>query len=125
MARGRDLDRTARNAVTGVDQPRIVANYPIELPLGVDFILERDRQRIVVQAKHWQRDVVGVSLVRELYGVQRAMGADGAMFVVLGMFSIAAARFAAQVGMTLVDRSELLRIIGAGLADMPYEGPAG
>jgi hypothetical protein len=33
MARGRDLDRTARNAVTGVDQRRIVADYAIELPL--------------------------------------------------------------------------------------------
>ena len=29
MARGRDLDRTARNAVTGVDQRRIVADYAI------------------------------------------------------------------------------------------------
>ena len=33
MARGRDLDRTARNAVTGVDQRRIVPDYAIELPL--------------------------------------------------------------------------------------------
>jgi len=33
MARGRDLDRTARNAVTGVDQRRIVADYAIDLPL--------------------------------------------------------------------------------------------
>jgi hypothetical protein len=33
MARGRNLDRTARNAVTGVDQRRIVADYAIELPL--------------------------------------------------------------------------------------------
>jgi len=33
MARGRDLDRTARNAVTGVDQRRIVTDYAIELPL--------------------------------------------------------------------------------------------
>jgi hypothetical protein len=28
-----DLDRTARNAVTGVDQRRVVADYAIELPL--------------------------------------------------------------------------------------------
>jgi len=36
--RGRDLDRTARNAVTGVDQRRIVADYAIELPLMTTFL---------------------------------------------------------------------------------------
>jgi restriction system protein len=64
---------------------------------GVDLILERDGTRIVVQAKHWRRDVVGVSLVRELYGVQRTVGADGAIFVSLGRFSFDAIAFAARL----------------------------
>jgi hypothetical protein len=46
MARGRDLDRTARNAVTGVDQPRIAANYAIELPLF--------RRSITLRALTWK-----------------------------------------------------------------------
>ena len=37
---------------------------------GVDLVLVRNGETTVVQVKHWRRDVVGVSLVRELYGVQ-------------------------------------------------------
>jgi restriction system protein len=88
---------------------------------GVDVILERDGQRVVVQAKHCRRDAVGASLVRELYGVRRAIGADGAIFVTMGRFSSAAIAFADQVDMTLVDRPELLRIIDTGLAGVPFE----
>lgn len=47
---------------------------------GVDLILTREGQTTVVQAKHWRSNRVGVQLVRELYGVQRAMQADHAMF---------------------------------------------
>ena len=39
---------------------------------GVDLVLTREGQTTVVQAKHWRSDRVGVQLVRELYGVQRA-----------------------------------------------------
>lgn len=58
---------------------------------------------------------VGVALVRELYGVQRAMGVQQPMFVVRGRYTTDATQFAAQVGVTLVDGEELLRIIGTGL----------
>jgi hypothetical protein len=47
MERGRDLDRTARNAVTGVDQRRIVADYAIELPIF--------RRSITLAALTWKR----------------------------------------------------------------------
>jgi restriction system protein len=33
---------------------------------GVDLVLVRNGETTVVQVKHWRRDVVGVSLVREL-----------------------------------------------------------
>jgi restriction system protein len=58
-----------------------------------------------------------------LDGVQRVMGADGAIFVTMGRFSSDAIAFAAQVGMTLVDGLELLRIISAGLVGMSFEVP--
>jgi restriction system protein len=89
---------------------------------GVDLVLVRNGESTVVQVKHWRRDVVGVSLVRELYGVQRASAAASAIFVTMGRFSSDAIAFADQVGMTLVDGPELLRI-GADLADMPFEVP--
>jgi len=45
------------------------------------------------------------------------------MFVALGRYTADAQQFAAQVGMTLVDGEELLRIIGAGLSRAPLVLP--
>jgi restriction system protein len=92
---------------------------------GVGVVLERDGQITVVQAKHWRRDRVGVQLVRELYGVQRAMQVQHSMFVAMGNYTADATQFAAAVGMTLVDGEELLRIIGPGSAARPTarQGP--
>jgi restriction system protein len=91
---------------------------------GVDVILTRGAETTVVQAKHWRRDRVGVQLVRELYGVQRAMHARHAMFVCLGTYTDDAKTFAAEVGVTLVEGEELLRIISDGLAGSALELPA-
>jgi restriction system protein len=86
---------------------------------GVDLLLTRDGETTIVQAKHWCSQRVGVQLVRELYGVQHAMQAERSMFVAMGRYTADAQQFAAQVGMSLVDGEELLRIIGAGLAGAP------
>lgn len=83
---------------------------------GVDLLLSRSGETMVVQAKHWRRNRVGVQLVCELYGVQTAMHAAHGMFVCLGTFTVDARRFAARVGMTLVGGDEFLRIISTGLA---------
>jgi restriction system protein len=90
---------------------------------GVDVVLVRDGETTVVQAKHWRRDRVGVQLVRELYGVQLAMRAEHAMFVVMGGYTADARQFGGQVGLTLVDGEELLRIIGTGLRGEALELP--
>ncbi|NLO90597.1 MAG: restriction endonuclease, partial [Elusimicrobia bacterium] len=36
---------------------------------GVDLILRRDGEKTLVQCKHWKAYRIGVSVVRELYGV--------------------------------------------------------
>ena len=82
---------------------------------GVDVVLQRDGETTIVQAKHWRRDRVGVTLVRELYGVQQAMHVHHAMFVCLGRYTADAQAFAAENDMTLVDGEQLLKIIRAGL----------
>jgi restriction system protein len=82
---------------------------------GVDLVLTRDGETTVVQAKHWRNSRITVQLVRELYGVQQAMGAAQALFVTLGRYTMDAQEFAARVGMTLIDGEELLRIISSGL----------
>lgn len=90
---------------------------------GIDLVLIRDGETTVVQVKHWRRDRVGVQLVRELYGVQTAERAAHGAFVSLGQFTGDARQFAGQVGMTLVDGEELLRIISTGLAGEPLRLP--
>jgi restriction system protein len=82
---------------------------------GVDVVLQRDGETTIVQAKHWRRDRVGVTLVRELYGVQQAQHAHHALFVVLGDYTEDAKAFAAQTGVTLIEGEQLLSIIQAGL----------
>ena len=90
---------------------------------GVNVVLQRDGETTIVQAKHWRRNRVGVTLVRELYGVQQAMHAHHALFVVLGGYTEDAKAFAAQTGVTLVDGEQLLSIIRAGLDGAPLVLP--
>ena len=90
---------------------------------GVDLLLERDGETTVVQAKHWRSQRVSVQPVRELYGVQRAMHAERSMFVAMGRYTADAEKFAADVGMTLLDGEGLLKIISAGLAGSVHELP--
>ncbi|MDH8346177.1 restriction endonuclease, partial [Klebsiella pneumoniae] len=39
---------------------------------GVDVALEKNGRKEMVQAKHWKVNRVGVSVVREIYGVVQA-----------------------------------------------------
>ena len=54
---------------------------------GVDLILRRGDQVTLVQAKQWNTFRVGVKIVRELYGVQKAQGATTAIVVTSGRFT--------------------------------------
>lgn len=78
---------------------------------GVDVVL-RDRQgRIVlVQVKHW-RGPVGVSIVRELYGVMAAEGAAAGIVVTCGGFTRDAKAFAEGKALDLIGGYRLLRMI--------------
>jgi hypothetical protein len=118
---------TPRLAVRDIGETCALAatiSTPLAAPMVAwIWLLVRNGETTVVQVKHWRRDVVGVSLVRELYGVQSASAATSAIFVTIGRFTSGAIAFADQVGLTLVDGPELLRIIGAGLAGMPFEVP--
>lgn len=44
---------------------------------GIDLVLYKDREKYLVQCKHWRSLKVGVVVVRELYGVMAAEGAVG------------------------------------------------
>ena len=79
---------------------------------GVDLVLEKDGRRTLVQCKNWQSRSVGVSIVRELYGVMAAEGADGGIVVCSGHYTQDAKDFAAGKALELVDGPKLTRLIG-------------
>jgi|TARA_R110000772_G_scaffold257336_2_gene374093 restriction system protein len=74
---------------------------------GVDIHLERDGKPHIVQCKHWKSNKVGVSVVRELYGVMVSEGALSASVVTTGMFTEEARQFAADKAIDLIDGNQL------------------
>ncbi|OFX10252.1 MAG: hypothetical protein A2516_08480 [Alphaproteobacteria bacterium RIFOXYD12_FULL_60_8] len=78
---------------------------------GVDLVLHRGDEVTLVQAKHWRRDV-GVTIVRELFGVMSARKAQRGIIVTSGNFSADAKNFAATLPMELLDGQALLERIG-------------
>lgn len=85
---------------------------------GVDLEVYRGRDKYLVQCKHWKTYRVGVSVVRELYGVMAAEGAVGGMVVTSGRFTEDAAAFAKGRAIKLVDARGLGQLVKApALAD--------
>lgn len=79
---------------------------------GIDLVLGKDGERILVQCKNWRSSKVGVSTVRELFGVVTAEGASGGIVVCSGHFTTDAVEFARGKPITLVDGAALSRLIG-------------
>ena len=78
---------------------------------GVDLRL-RDRDGLhVIQCKQWRTRQVGVSTVRELYGVMVDQGAYSGSVVTSGAFTKEAKQFAEGKRMELVDGAHLERMI--------------
>jgi restriction system protein len=78
---------------------------------GVDLVLKRGGEKLLVQCKHWKMEKVGVKVVRELYGVVAAEGASGGMVLSSGTFTEEARNFARGKPLELLDGSELLNLI--------------
>jgi len=99
---------------------------------GVDLRLVRNRERFLVQCKHWRAQKVPVEVVRELYGAMAAEGAAGGFVVTSGEFTAPAQRFARGRNIELLDRTALSAMItaaqsgsgSAGSAENPPQAPA-
>lgn len=74
---------------------------------GVDLVLTKDGARYLVQCKQWKAFKVGVSVVRELYGVMAAQRAAGGFLVTSGRLTEEARAFAAGKNITLIDGERL------------------
>jgi restriction system protein len=78
---------------------------------GIDLMLKKDGELIVVQCKQWRNIKVGVDKVRELYGVQVSKSANRSIVMTSGFFTQEAQNFAADKSIDLVDGSQLLEFI--------------
>lgn len=87
---------------------------------GIDLVLKKAGETFLVQCKQWRAYKVGVSTVRELYGVMAAKGAAGGFVVTSGDFTNEARAFAEGRNIELMDRAALhalIRGVNVGAAD--------
>ncbi|WP_341723301.1 restriction endonuclease (plasmid) [Citrobacter freundii] len=65
---------------------------------GVDILLQKDGRREMVQCKLWKTSKVGVSVVREIYGVVQANAYERGYIITSGFFTQDAWEFALREG---------------------------
>ena len=70
---------------------------------GIDLVLSKGAEKFLVQCKQWKAFKVGVTVVRELYGVMAAKGAAGGFVVTSGRFTDDATAFASGRNIELID----------------------
>ncbi|MFO8083343.1 MAG: restriction endonuclease [Desulfobacterales bacterium] len=85
---------------------------------GVDLVLKKNDEKILVQCKHWEAVKIGVKIIRELYGVVAAEGATGGIVITSGQFTWEAREFARGKPIELIDGNQLQRLI-AGVQKNP------
>ncbi|QPL50797.1 restriction endonuclease [Alteromonas sp. B31-7] len=78
---------------------------------GIDLELRKGEGLILVQCKQWKAQKVGVSVVREMFGVLTASNADKVIVICSGRFTQQAIDFASDKPVTLIDGNELLSLI--------------
>ncbi len=78
---------------------------------GVDLILRKNGEHLLVQCKHWKLEKIGVKVVSELYGVVAAEGASGGVVICSGAFTQEARDFARGKPMELIEGTALARIV--------------
>jgi restriction system protein len=78
---------------------------------GVDLVLTQDGKVTLVQCKNWRTASVGVSVVRELFGVVKAEGAHNGIVVCSGGYTREAIEFAEKSGIELLGGDELGELI--------------
>jgi restriction system protein len=88
---------------------------------GVDLVLTKGRETTLVQCKQWRAQMVGVTTIRELYGVMAARAAARGIVVSAGDFTADAREFVRGRNISLVTG----RALAAMLCDVGDGQPAG
>ncbi|WP_271410750.1 restriction endonuclease [Pseudomonas sp. Q1-7] len=80
---------------------------------GVDLVLHLGTDKYLVQCKQWKAIKVGVTVIREFFGVMAAEGAAGGFVVTSGTYTEEAKAFAQGRNIQLVDGTLLKRWIAS------------
>lgn len=78
---------------------------------GVDLILTRASEKVIVQCKQWRSTSIGASVVREMYGLMAHHKATAVAIVCTGKFTRDAATFAAGKPIELVNGEALAKLV--------------
>jgi restriction system protein len=90
---------------------------------GVDLVLRKNGQKILVQCKQWRAQRVGVQVVREMFGILVDQGAAAVKIVALGGYTPDAAAFARNKPIELIDGRTLLSTVTRLQAKKEPDGP--
>jgi restriction system protein len=77
----------------------------------VDLVLSKDGQKTFVNCKHWRVWEVDYRPLAELYGYMSGAGAQRAVMLTTGKFSLKARDFANRHNLRLIDGSGLFELI--------------
>jgi restriction system protein len=78
---------------------------------GIDLTLRKDGKLQIVQCKQWRNAKVGVSIVREMFGVMTASSAERVYVICSGHFTKDAIKFAQDLPIELINGNQLLELI--------------
>ncbi|WP_175405041.1 restriction endonuclease [Salinimonas lutimaris] len=78
---------------------------------GIDLTLYKGKEVVLVQCKQWKSRKVGVSIVREMFGILAASNASQFVIVTSGEFTQQARDFASGKPVTLINGAQLTRIV--------------
>jgi restriction system protein len=90
---------------------------------GVDLVIAKDGERLLVQCKHWKAFRVGPQPLRELWGLVDHEKAAGAVFVASKDFTVEARAFAEGKKLELVDGKQLAAMVAAIKSGATASGP--
>lgn len=80
---------------------------------GIDLVLRKNGETVLVQCKQWKAWKVGVKPVRELLGVITSHSASAGILATSGRFTAEAVRFAQDNRIRLIDGPALERLVAS------------
>jgi restriction system protein len=86
---------------------------------GIDLTLRKDGKLHIVQCKQWRNAKVGVSIVREMFGVMTASRAESVYVICSGHFTKDAIKFAQDLPIELINGEQLVELIAEVKSDKP------